>query len=30
MINKLAVTGGTHGNELTGVHLIKKMEISNI
>ena len=24
MIKKLAITGGTHGNELTGVYLIKK------
>jgi aspartoacylase len=24
MIDKLAITGGTHGNELTGVYLIKK------
>ena len=23
LINKVAITGGTHGNELTGVHLIK-------
>ena len=27
MINKLAITGGTHGNELTGVYLIKKWKL---
>ena len=26
MINKVAITGGTHGNELTGVYLIKKWQ----
>ncbi len=26
MINKIAITGGTHGNELTGVYLIKKWQ----
>ena len=26
MIRKVAVTGGTHGNELTGVYLVKKWE----
>lgn len=26
MINKLAITGGTHGNELTGVYLVKKWQ----
>ena len=24
MIRKLAITGGTHGNELTGVYLVNK------
>jgi len=24
MIDNLAITGGTHGNELTGVYLVKK------
>jgi len=27
MINKLAITGGTHGNELTGVYLINKWKL---
>ena len=27
MINKFAITGGTHGNELTGVYLIKKWKL---
>ena len=27
MINKLAITGGTHGNELIGVYLIKKWKL---
>jgi len=26
MIQKLAITGGTHGNELTGVYLVKKWQ----
>jgi len=26
MIKKLAITGGTHGNELTGVYLVKKWQ----
>ncbi len=29
MINKLAITGGTHGNELTGVYLIKKWKYNS-
>ena len=28
MIKKLAITGGTHGNELTGVYLVKKWQKS--
>lgn len=28
MIKKIAITGGTHGNELTGVYLVKKWEKS--
>jgi len=28
MINKIAITGGTHGNELTGVYLVKKWQRS--
>ena len=28
MIKKLAITGGTHGNELTGIYLVKKWEKS--
>lgn len=27
MIKKLAITGGTHGNELTGVYLVKKWKL---
>ena len=26
MINRVAITGGTHGNELTGVYLVKKWQ----
>ena len=26
MIKKVAITGGTHGNELTGVYLVKKWQ----
>jgi len=26
MINNLAITGGTHGNELTGIYLVKKWQ----
>ena len=25
-INKLAIIGGTHGNEFTGIYLVKKFE----
>ena len=25
-INKLAIVGGTHGNEFTGIYLVKKFE----
>ncbi|HIO95788.1 MAG TPA: aspartoacylase, partial [Campylobacterales bacterium] len=28
MIKKVAITGGTHGNELTGVYLVKKWQKS--
>ncbi|MEA1879836.1 MAG: succinylglutamate desuccinylase/aspartoacylase family protein [Campylobacterota bacterium] len=27
MIRNIAITGGTHGNELTGVYLVKKKTV---